>query len=415
MTSSTRAAWRLARKICPTMPSGARTAAPFATPSASPRSITSVRAIPVASRPMTRAVSTSPRSASRKSRRRRRRAFSSSASSRRATCSSSSRTRCRRLSFSWRLRMSSPTLRHVPATACPTAVLPRCRGAITSRKNRPSGSLRARAPPVRSARTPATRRKTAELRAARFRRRKSNTSYATDSAALDKAGAGPGTASHVVGPGLLNGDVLEEREFIQDLAGPHHDRGERVVGQHDGEARLLAQQGVEVAEERAAAGQHDALVDDVRRQLGWRALETDADRLDDLVDGLEERVPDLLVGDLDRLRHAGDQIPALDLHRLKLVAGIRRADRDLDELRGPLPDQEVVLPLDVLDDRLVHLVAPDAHGLGEHDARERDDRHLRGAAPDVDHHVAGRLGDGQPGADRGRHRLFDEVDLARTS
>src|SRR2546425_466299 len=266
MTSSTREAWRLARKICPTMPSGARTAAPFATPSASPRSITSVRAIPVASRPMTRAVSTSPRSASRKSR------------------------------------------------------------------------------------TPATGRKPAELRAARFRRRKSNTFYATDSAALDEAGVGPGTASHVVGPGLLNGDVLEEREFIQDLAGPHHDGGERVVGQHDGEARLLAQQGVEVAEERAAAGQHDALVDDVRGQLGWRALETDADRLDDLVDGLEERVPDLLVGDLDRLRHAGDQIPALDLHRLKLVAGIRRADRDLDELRGPLADEEVVFPLDVLDD-----------------------------------------------------------------
>src|SRR5207249_11095928 len=226
---------------------------------------------------------------------------------------------------------------------------------------------------------------------------------------------GAGAAPDVVGPGLVDGDVLEEREFIQDLAGPHDDGGERVVGQYDRQARLLAQQGVEVAEKRAATGQHDALVDDVRGQLGRRALEADADRLDDLVDGLEERVADLLVGDLDRLRDAGDQVPALDLHRLQLVARIRRADRDLDELRGPLPDQEVVLPLDVLDDRLVHLVAPDAHGLGEHDARERDDRHLRGAAPDVDHHVAGRLGDGQPGADRGRHRLFDEVDLARTS
>jgi len=42
---------------------------------------------------------------------------------------------------------------------------------------------------------------------------------------------------------------------------------------------------------------------------------------------------------------------------------------------------------------------------------ERDDRHLGCAAADVHDHVPGRLGNGQPGADRGCHRLLDQVGL----
>ena len=44
---------------------------------------------------------------------------------------------------------------------------------------------------------------------------------------------------------------------------------------------------------------------------------------------------------------------------------------------------------------------------------ERDHGHLGRAAADVDDHVAGRLGDRQAGADRGGHRLLDQVGLAR--
>ena len=46
------------------------------------------------------------------------------------------------------------------------------------------------------------------------------------------------------------------------------------------------------------------------------------------------------------------------------------------------------------------------------DAAEADHRDLGGAAADVDDHVAGGLVHGQPGADRGRHRLLDDVDPA---
>ena len=43
---------------------------------------------------------------------------------------------------------------------------------------------------------------------------------------------------------------------------------------------------------------------------------------------------------------------------------------------------------------------------------ERDHRHLAGAAADVEDHAPGGLGDGQPGADRRRHRLLDQIRLA---
>ena len=45
------------------------------------------------------------------------------------------------------------------------------------------------------------------------------------------------------------------------------------------------------------------------------------------------------------------------------------ADLELDLLGGLLADQELVLALDVVDDRLVHLVAADAQRLRDDDAR----------------------------------------------
>ena len=92
----------------------------------------------------------------------------------------------------------------------------------------------------------------------------------------------------------------------------------------------------------------------------------------------------------------------------------RRADRHLDLLGSPLAQQQRVLLLDVLDDRGVQLVAAGADRLAGDDAAQRDDRDLGGAAADVDHHVARRLVDREPGADGGGHGLLDDVDLART-
>src|SRR5262249_46137753 len=74
-------------------------------------------------------------------------------------------------------------------------------------------------------------------------------------------------------------------------------------------------------------------------------------------------------------------------------------------------ERERVFLLDEVDDRVVELVARDANRLTGNDATQRDDGDFGGAATDVDDHVAGRFVHGQAGADRGRHRLFDDVRL----
>ena len=115
----------------------------------------------------------------------------------------------------------------------------------------------------------------------------------------------------------------------------------------------------------------------------------------------------------DRLRQAGDHVAAADLGLDLLLHRVGRADLELDLLGRLLADQQLVLALDVVDDRLVELVAADADRLRDDDPAERDDRDLAGAAADVDDHRAGRLADRQAGADRRRHRLLDQVGLAR--
>ena len=94
--------------------------------------------------------------------------------------------------------------------------------------------------------------------------------------------------------------------------------------------------------------------------------------------------------------------------------GAGGADFHLDALGAALADQQVELPADGRNDRLVHLVAADPDGLADDDAGQRDDRHLGRAAADIDDHVARGLGDRQAGADRCGHRLFDQIDLARS-
>ena len=154
-------------------------------------------------------------------------------------------------------------------------------------------------------------------------------------------------------------------------------------------------QHVDVLEQRAAAGEHDALVHDVRGQLGRRALEREQHGFDDRVDRLGQRLADLVGVDDHGLGNAGHHVAALDLHRHLLLELVGVADGDLDALGGLLADGQVVLALHVRDDGFVHLVAADAHALRVDDAGQRDDGDLGRAAADVDDHVAARLGDGQ--------------------
>src|ERR1051326_4227208 len=158
---------------------------------------------------------------------------------------------------------------------------------------------------------------------------------------------------------LFDRNLPEQIEIGEHLARSERDARQRILGQRDREAGLFAQALVEVLQHRAAAGDDDALVHDVGRQLGRRALQGDTDGLDDRGDRLAERLADLFVADDEGFRDAFDEVASLDLHRHLVVERERRADLHLDLLRRPFADEEVVLPFDVLNDRVVHLVAGD--------------------------------------------------------
>src|SRR5438270_1380122 len=159
---------------------------------------------------------------------------------------------------------------------------------------------------------------------------------------------------------LHNETALVVGELLQDLAAAADDAGERVVGDVYDHLGRLGHPRVEAAQQRAAAGQVDALVHDVGDELRWRLLDGVLDRVDDLLDRGVDRLADLRARDLDRSRQAGQQIAAAEERRDLFVERIRRADRDLDVLGGPFAHEQVELASGVGNDVLVHLIAADA-------------------------------------------------------
>src|SRR4029078_8329314 len=84
-------------------------------------------------------------------------------------------------------------------------------------------------------------------------------------------------------------------------------------------------------------------------------------RVDDLLDGRLDRLADLVRPDLHAPWQPGQQVAAAQRHALGVpVARVARTDRDLDVLRSPVAEEEVVLAPRERDDVLVHLVSTDA-------------------------------------------------------
>src|SRR5918997_4047070 len=92
--------------------------------------------------------------------------------------------------------------------------------------------------------------------------------------------------------GILVGAV-DRLELLEAAAGADRHAGERRLGEVSRHLGLVAQALVEPLQQRAAAGEHDAAVHDVRRQLGRSAVERLLDRVDDLRQRLLERLADL--------------------------------------------------------------------------------------------------------------------------
>src|SRR5919106_333337 len=159
---------------------------------------------------------------------------------------------------------------------------------------------------------------------------------------------------------LADQDALEGVEVLEDSARPANDTRERVVRDVDRHLRRLRHAAVEADQQRAAAGEHDALVHDVGHQLRRCLLDGLLDRVDNVRHRRFERLPDLVAADLDAARQPGQQVPAAEGHGA-FCAGRRmcRPDRDLDLLGGPLAHQQVVLTAREADDIGIHLVSAD--------------------------------------------------------
>src|SRR5258707_7086102 len=114
---------------------------------------------------------------------------------------------------------------------------------------------------------------------------------------------------------------------------------------------------VEIAEQRAAAGQDNTLVDDVGGQFRRRVLEGDLDSLDNRADRLGEALRYLPLADDDLLRHTVHQVAPFDFHDTPFAvfphAG--RADLLLDPLHAALTDGKIMVAGDINEDRLLPL------------------------------------------------------------
>ena len=191
---------------------------------------------------------------------------------------------------------------------------------------------------------------------------------------------------------------------------PHRHTDQRIFRHPHRQSRRLRDRDVHPAQQRAAAGQGDPLVDDVGRQFGRRLFQRGAHRCDDLSDRFGQRLGDLGLGHLHLRRAAVDQVAALDPDDHPFALGRHRtADRQLDALGGHFADHQIMFAADIGRNHLVHLVAADPHRIAVSDAAQRQDRDLRGAAADVDHHRAHRCSHLQPGADRGGQRFLDQL------
>src|ERR1700732_995700 len=88
--------------------------------------------------------------------------------------------------------------------------------------------------------------------------------------------------------------------------------GQGVVGHHDREPRLLGEQLVDVAQQRAAAREHDATLGDVRAQLRRSLLERLLHGTHDALQRLLQCLENLVAVQRKAARHALGEVAALD-------------------------------------------------------------------------------------------------------
>jgi len=196
--------------------------------------------------------------------------------------------------------------------------------------------------------------------------------------------------------------------MLERPAGAACDGCQRLFVDCDRQTRLAPDALVEPVKESPSADEHEPSIGDVRRQLRRCALEQVLDCVDDLGEGVLERLPQELAVDARAAQQPGAHVSAGDLGGRRYRAGDRAADLDLELLGLLLADEQLLVALDGADDGVVELVAADTDRMRDDESAESGDRDLARPSADVDDQRADRLAHRKTGADCRRERLVDQ-------
>ena len=118
------------------------------------------------------------------------------------------------------------------------------------------------------------------------------------------------------------------------LAAAAGDAGQGIVGNDDRQTGFLAQQFVEVAQQCATAGQHEAAFGDVGREFRRRLFQRAFHRLHDRGQRLLQRFQDLVTVQRETARYAFGQVAAAHVDFADDLARVCTANFLLDAFRG---------------------------------------------------------------------------------
>src|SRR3990167_3898252 len=201
---------------------------------------------------------------------------------------------------------------------------------------------------------------------------------------------------------------------FQRLAAATSHAGQRVFGNDHRQAGFLGQQLVEVTQQGATTGQHQATLGDVGGQLRRRLLQGAFHRLNDGRQGFLQRFQHFVGVQGEGTWDAFGQITAAHVDFTHFAAWVGRADFLLDALGGGFADQRTVVTAHVSDDGFVETVATHADGFGVDHTVQRDQGDFSGPTTDIHNHRAASFFNRQAGTDGGSHRLFDQEHFAST-
>src|SRR5690606_29056880 len=184
-----------------------------------------------------------------------------------------------------------------------------------------------------------------------------------------------------------------------------------LFGDDHRQAGFLAQQLVQVTQQRAAASEDKTALGDIRGQLRRRLFQRALDRLDDGLQGFLQGFQHLVGVQGKGPRHTLGQVATAHVHFQQFATGEGHTNFLLDALGGGFTDQAAVVAPHIGDDGFVKAVAADPYRFRVDHTVERNQGDLGGTTADIDDHGAMGFLDRQAGADGRRHRLFDQVDF----